>query len=80
MRGMELTPGLEEACLGAQFLSPCVPMFLFCIYFEISARYSEKYLLILLVPYRRESVPGDQNLTFLCKIVPKAKLNKKKCK
>ena len=38
-------------CLGAQFLSPCVPMFLFCIYFNASARYSEKCLFILLVPY-----------------------------
>ena len=26
---------------------------------------------------RRESVPGDQNLTFLCKLVPKAKQGKK---
>ena len=30
--------------------------------------------------YKLESVPGDQNLTFLCKIVPKAKINNKICK
>ena len=30
MRGMELTTGLEEACLGAQFLSPCVTVVCLC--------------------------------------------------
>ena len=30
--------------------------------------------------YKLESVPGDQNLTFLCKIVPKAKIKNKICK
>ena len=30
--------------------------------------------------YKLESVPGDQNLTFLCKIVPTAKIKNEICK